>query len=395
MKILTGVMLFLSLAQAWAQPRCESIFKTAAVLDYGIFKKGYKPNFEYKVLIPDQSAVKNQCGLGTCHLYAWTSHLEHDYKARTHQELKISTDYLAAQHWLKNSLELLESDTSKLTLSLGSQVWMSRAAIKAYGIIPEGQWTGAKNFSSPPLSNRINEYITNIVGRARWERDQYSDDGQKKLITEKARLEILKIFKSTVGDFPQTFDYQGTVYTPHQFQKTFFAELEKPIVSMILNHGRKDRASQYNDKTLKVLLTDIETLESTARTLLDKGLNVNLAYDHNSVYVDSFTGIMSISAFEVPLDGGPLSRPQRDFYGLPVGGHAVQIVGYDLDSKTNRILKWKIKNSWGTAVGDKGYFHMENDYFRAFVMSISFFENPNVVLPEIKINIPIQADLPF
>ena len=129
-KILTLGMLFLSFHPAFAQERCESIFslhvKTFEFPTYGVFKKGYKPNFEYKVLIPDQSAVKDQCGLGTCHLYSWTSLLEHDYKVRTHEDLKISAEYLSAMHWIQKSLELLESKNDKVGLSLGAQVWTSR-----------------------------------------------------------------------------------------------------------------------------------------------------------------------------------------------------------------------------------------------------------------------------
>ncbi len=394
-KILTGVMLFLSLSQVWAQPRCESIFKASPVLDYGLFKKGYRPNYDYKVLIPDQSAVKDQCGLGTCHLYSWTSLLERDYKARTNEEIKISADYFSARHWLRKSLELLESDDIKLNLGLGEQVWMSRAAIQAYGIVPEGVWKSAKSFSSHPLSSRISGYITNIAGRARWERDQQGDDSKKKEITRKAKLQITKIFENIIGEFPKTFEYQGKTYTPQQFQTAFFNELDQPIVSMVVNHHRKESPSEYDDKSLQVVLTDLETVESTARSLLDQGLNVYLGYDHNSNYVEPLTGIMSLAAFEIPLGGGPLSRPQRDFYGLPTAGHAVQIVGYDFDPKTNQILKWKIKNSWGAAIGKEGYFHMDHDYFRAFAVSISFFKNPKITWPEVKTKIPIQSELPF
>ena len=398
-KFLTWGMLFLSFQPAFAQIRCETVFSSPVqsfeLPAYGVFKKGYKPNFEYKVLIPDQSAVKDQCGLGTCHLYSWTSLLEHDYKVRTHEDLKISAEYLSAMHWIQKSLELLESKDDKVDLHLGAQVWTSRSAIINYGIIPEGVWAAQKNFSAPPFSNRITEYVTNIVGRAKWEKDQQSDELKKKMINEKARFQIYKIFQSTIGELPKKFDYQGKTYTPHEFQKAFFPELNKPLVSMMLKDSKKEAPFEYEDPYLKLIFTDFENLEATARHLLDKGMNVYLGYDHNPNYMDRETGVMSIAAFQIPQDGGPLSREQRAFYKLPIGGHAVQIVGYDFDPKTNKILKWKIKNSWGISIGDQGYFHMDNDYFRAFAYSINFFENSEIPLPEIKTKIPNQIDLPF
>lgn len=51
------------------------------------------------------------------------------------------------------------------------------------------------------------------------------------------------------------------------------------------------------------------------------------------------------------------------------GQHAVDIVGADLDSN-GRIIKLKIKNSWGTESGDGGFYHMYRDYFENFVTSI-------------------------
>jgi len=46
-------------------------------------------------------------------------------------------------------------------------------------------------------------------------------------------------------------------------------------------------------------------------------------------------------------------------FGEPVGGHAVEIVGWDIK---NGVDCWIIKNSWGTSWGDKGYFYLPYNY---------------------------------
>jgi hypothetical protein len=43
-------------------------------------------------------------------------------------------------------------------------------------------------------------------------------------------------------------------------------------------------------------------------------------------------------------------------FGEPVGGHAIEIVGWD---EKDGIKCWIVKNSWGTSWGDKGYFYMK------------------------------------
>jgi bleomycin hydrolase len=56
---------------------------------------------------------------------------------------------------------------------------------------------------------------------------------------------------------------------------------------------------------------------------------------------------------------------------MQAGLHAVEIVGADLTPE-GRVIKFKIKNSWGDERGDKGFFHMYQDYFRHFAQEVYF-----------------------
>jgi bleomycin hydrolase len=93
-------------------------------------------------------------------------------------------------------------------------------------------------------------------------------------------------------------------------------------------------------------------------------------------------GIMSISAFHVPENAHPLSRAERKEMGINAGLHAVQIVGYDWDPQSGKIVKWKIKNSWGEKSGDAGFYHMYADYFHEYATTISFLKGPEVPLSD-------------
>lgn len=78
-----------------------------------------------------------------------------------------------------------------------------------------------------------------------------------------------------------------------------------------------------------------------------------------------FTVYSSFESEEVTRTGMMTMPTEND---TPVGGHAVLAVGYD--DKRNRII---IKNSWGRAWGDKGYFYMPYDYISNSNLSQDFW----------------------
>ncbi len=373
---------------------CRSLFGDSR---YGHLREDFVPNTKYKVEVTEQSEIKNQCNLGTCHLYSWMSQLDQNRLAQAKSPIKISHHYLSLIHWIRESFDKLEKNEDKddIAVQLGANVLGSRFSIFQSGIIPDQVWTGSRDFHTGALSGRISEYVQNIIGKAKWEIDQQGDEKKREQIRENAKKQIFAVFENIVGKIPTKFVYEGKVYTPQSFQRIHFPELMQPITVLGASYDRKAKTVlQYETPFFKMISTDLDSIEQTARELLDKGQNVYLGYDHNSDFVDVKTGTMSISAFNLPPGGGPLSRLQRAYFKVPPGGHAVQIVGYDVDPKTNKVARWKIKNSWGDKMGDAGYFHMYRDFFRAFVVTISYFSDADVT-PEIQRVDPKQLNLEF
>lgn len=400
--ILTVACLFTAPQLGYATNKCEDLLASDSIRDtqqersYGSLKKDFVLDPTYNVQIEDQSDIKNQCNLQTCHLHSWVSQLERDFTSTTHENLKISTHYLSAQHWLRRSLEMLDPNSDdQVNAQLGANVFASRRSILNSGIIPDEAWTGSRHFQSAPLSSRINEYIQNIVARAKLAISKQVDSKKAAEIRDQAKSEILDLFETLVGEMPVNFSYKGKAYTPKSFQRAFFPELNKPITQVLVSAERKAKTNlERSGSIFKVFSANIDIVESTMRKLLDSGQNVYISYNHNNQFVDANTGIMSISAFDIPSGAGPLPRSQRAYFKMSSSGHAAQIVGYDFDPKTNRVIKWKLKNSWGDTKGDHGYYHMFNDYFRAFVTSISFYSNP-ALDPMIDSKTPVQLDLNF
>lgn len=379
---------------AQAAPTCRSLFGDSR---FGHLREDFVLNTKYKVEVSKQSEIKNQCNLGTCHLYSWMSQLDQDRLASAKSPIKISHHYLSLIHWVRESISKLDDTEAKddIEVQLGASVLGSRFSIFQSGIVPDEVWKGSRDFHTGVLSGRIAEYVQNIIGKAKWEIDSQVDSKKKEEIRQNAKNQILVLFDNIVGEVPTQFTYEGKLYNPRTFQQAYFPELTRPVTIVALSSERKAETTLLIETPMyKALTTDLDTIEETARKLLDQGRNVYLAYDHNSDFVDVKTGTMSIGAFNLPPGGGPLTREQRSHFKVKAGGHAVQIVGYDVDPKTNKVSQWKIKNSWGDKMGDAGYFHMYRDFFRAFVMSISYF-NDEAVTPKIQKLAPMQMDFEF
>ena len=56
-------------------------------------------------------------------------------------------------------------------------------------------------------------------------------------------------------------------------------------------------------------------------------------------------------------------------YGHSVMTHAMVLTGVDLNDK-GRPRRWKVENSWGDKVGDKGYFVMSDRWFDEYMFEV-------------------------
>jgi C1A family cysteine protease len=68
-------------------------------------------------------------------------------------------------------------------------------------------------------------------------------------------------------------------------------------------------------------------------------------------------GILVFSSFETPYVARTGKVPMPSKNDVLLGGHAVVCVGYDDSKKV-----WIMRNSWGRAWGDKGYFYLPYAY---------------------------------
>jgi bleomycin hydrolase len=374
---------------------CESLtteeisWKPAITLDgkevpVGEFDPNFKHHPRYTVELED-SDVKDQCALGTCHIQTWVSILENEYRRRTGRSISISEDYLSYRYWLEKTLALLQADDDTVLVNFGATAMQSRDFIFHNGVIPTEAWKGQTGFKQAQNTQQLFELLKNFVTRVKDRLKKLETSEQKAELIHLAEVYIRQEFKKNVGGFELEegafFTFEGRKFAPVGFLNTRFPLFLRKSTELIQAFDPDHPSDTIQSEWVTQVFVDTPLIEETLRQLLDLKQEVFFAFEQNNSFIDFKAGVMSIAAFNYPPFARPLPRVQRNQFGLFNGGHAVQVLGYEIDPSTKKVLKWKLKNSGGTGIGQSGYFHMYADYFKEFIQYISFYNQPGLRVP--------------
>lgn len=115
---------------------------------------------------------------------------------------------------------------------------------------------------------------------------------------------------------------------------------------------------------------------------IDKGNSVWIGYDHDSYFVDNKTGAMTIEGMASLPMNPHITRADRNQVDLYYGGHATQIVGYEVND-AGEIVAFKMQNSWGTDVGRGGFYRMDMSYFRSYIWRVTVRDENHEFTPAV------------
>lgn len=128
----------------------------------------------------------------------------------------------------------------------------------------------------------------------------------------------------------------------------------------------------YEGKPVEYVNTDIETIKKIAIKQLKDNEPIFFGSDVGK-FSDSQSGILDTTAYSYELGFGTrfkIDKKERLQTGSSSMTHAMVITGVHLDPKSGKPIRWKIENSWGDAVGNKGYFVMTDEWFNEYVFQI-------------------------
>ncbi|KRM60417.1 cysteine aminopeptidase [Paucilactobacillus vaccinostercus DSM 20634] len=355
----------------------------------------------------DTGDVANQKQSGRCWMFAALNTMRHDMANRLGlKKFELSQAYTffwdkfeKANYFYENVLKTADqpADSREVAWLMttpqqdGGQWDMLCALIEKYGIVPQSAMPETYNSSK---SNEINTALNKKLRQNAIELRQLVADHATDDDIDAARNQMLNdVYRMLVYSFgqpPLTFDFEyrdadkhfhrDTDLTPKQFYDQYVGWNLADYVS-IINAPTADKP--YNQtytvdmlgnvvdgravKHLNVTMADFKKL---AIAQLQAGESVWFGCDVGQSS-DRQKGIMDLNIYgqdDLFATSFKMSKAQRLDYGESMMTHAMVLTGVDLVD--GQPTKWKVENSWGPKVGEKGYFVMSDAWMDEYCYQI-------------------------
>lgn len=380
---------------------------TDVIKDPKVFKNDAIHVFSEKIAF-EGSPVTNQKSSGRCWLFSSTSLLRIGVQTRLKiDEFQLSQSYLffydkleKCNYFMQNMIETadLDLDDRLITALLaddcsdGGQWDFLINIVEKYGLVPRSVFPESFNSENSGrldyiISNKIREYGL-LLRKAKSEKD--AEISVLAALKEKFVQEIYAILCISLGTPPKPTDIIEWKYTdsdgkyhlmkmsPLAFYKDV-VKFDVPNYFSLIHDPRNPYDALYTvdrnnnmqgGKPLEFVNAPINVLKQAAITAIQNNEAVFFGSDVGK-FCDYATGTMDTEGWNYELAFNTsfnLSKAERVKLGLSQMTHAMLLTAVDLvDGKP---VKWRVMNSWGTDVGDKGYFTMSDKWFDEFVYQV-------------------------
>lgn len=380
-----------------------------AVVNNGVQKASFNGegirdlNRTFSIEIPTDN-VTDQKQSGRCWLFAALNVLRHKFAKQYHtKNFTFSQSYLffwdrieRANIFFNHILETADKPVDDRTVHFylqapdtdGGQWHMAISLIRKYGLVPtyaQDESFTANNTAAfnQALNMKLRE--DGLVLR------KLAQDGKNDEIEQKRQEYLSEIYRMAViafGQPVQKFDLEfkdddgnyklDQNITPLDFFHNYFEDdLDDYVVLFNAPDHEYDKlyAFPFEDNVeggspVRFLNTKIENLKEAAIKQLKDGETIWFGCDVGK-QSDRQKGILAADLYETDTIFGietKLNKKERLQTGASGSTHAMTFVGVDVvDGKPRQ---WKVENSWGTKVGDKGYFVMDDKWFDEYLFKV-------------------------
>lgn len=384
-----------------------------AVTGNGVWKSAqnydvtWRVPHQFSIVIP-QIGITNQKNSGRCWLFAAANCLRYQMiKKYNLEEFELSQNYLLfydklekANYFLESILESLNEPLDGRLLSFllsspegdGGQWDMFCNVVQKYGMVPKSAMPETTCSSATgEMRDQLTEKLRQCAFLLRNAHKEGVDTGKLRKEKERMLEDIHRILCICLGVPPQKFDFELrtkddkylTAYgiTPKEFYEKYIGVKLSDYVS-IINAPTEDKPfhRSYTVKYLgnvkegnpvRYLNLDINQMKQLAVAQLKDGEPVWFGCDVGKSKLRK-EGIMELDCYNVEAlfdTSFSLEKGQRLDYGQSAMTHAMvfQGVNIGLDGKPNR---WKVENSWGDDVGQKGFFVMGDSWFDQYMYQV-------------------------
>lgn len=350
--------------------------------------------------------VANQKQSGRCWMFAALNTFRHKMLQQFKlKDFELSQNYTffwdkyeKANYFYENILATADQEASSREVAFllqtpqqdGGQWDMIVSLFQKYGVVPKAVMPESSNSSN---SRDLNKYLNKLLRKHAVVLRKLAA-GKDEAAVEAKRKEMLQevytLLATALGTPPEVFDFEyrdeeqnyhiDQQLTPQSFYEKYVGVNLDDYVSLInaptadKPYNRSYTVSMLGNVVggapVKYLNLDMETFKQLAVKQLKDGESVWFGCDvGQSSTRDS--GIMALNAFDIDdlfEADFTMTKAERLDYGDSLMTHAMVLTGVDVvDGKST---KWKVENSWGEKVGEKGFFVMSDAWMDEYTYQI-------------------------
>ena len=352
--------------------------------------------------------VSNQKASGRCWMFAALNTFRHklisEFKLENFELSQAHTffwDKYEKSNWFLEQIiatasESTESRKVKFLLDTpqqdGGQWDMVVSLFEKYGVVPKSVYPESVASSN---SRELNQYLNKLLRQdAQILRDLINsgaDEAAVQAKKEELLQEIFNFLAMTLGLPPRQFDFafrdKDNAYhvekdiTPQAFFEKYVGLKLSDYVSVI-NAPTADKpfgksytvellGNVVGSRPVKYINLEMDRFKELAIAQLQSGETVWFGSDVGQSS-DRQAGIMATNTYDFASSMDihlTQDKAGRLDYSESLMTHAMVLTGVDLDAD-GKSLKWKVENSWGDKVGQKGYFVASDSWMDEYTYQI-------------------------